>query len=93
MAKAPRAGPTEEIVDERIDTRQLSMVTETIDVPEIHCGHCKDAIEGALTPLPGVSHAEVSVDAHTVTVEYDDAAIDRQRLLAEIADQGYEVPA
>lgn len=69
------------------------MVTETITVPEIHCGHCKQAIEGALTPLDGVSRAEVDVDAHTVTVDYDEAAVDRERLVSEIVDQGYDVPA
>lgn len=69
------------------------MATETITVPEIHCGHCKQAIEGALSPLPGVSRAEVSLEARTVTVDYDPAAVDRDRLVSEIVDQGYDVPA
>lgn len=67
--------------------------TETITVPEITCGHCKSAIEGALDPLEGVERAAVDVDAKQVTVTYDDTVTDRARLLAAIEDQGYEVPA
>lgn len=69
------------------------MTTETISVPEISCGHCKQAIEGALSPLAGVSRAQVDVEARTVTIDYDPAAVDRERLVTEIADQGYDVPA
>lgn len=67
--------------------------TETIAVPEITCGHCKTAIEGALDPLTGVERAAVDVDAKQVTVTYDDAVTDRASLLEAIAEQGYEVPA
>jgi copper chaperone len=69
------------------------MTTETIHVPEIHCGHCKSAIEGTLNPLDGISRAEVSVDEHTVTVEYDDRAIGRGRIVDELVELGYDVPA
>lgn len=68
------------------------MTTETIAVPEIHCDHCRTSIEGALTPLDGVGHATVDIDARQVTVDYDDAAIDRAALVRAIKDQGYEVP-
>ena len=69
------------------------MTTETIAVPEIHCGHCKASIEGALNPLEAVTVATVDVDSRTVTVEFDDAAITRDDLVRAIEDQGYEVPA
>lgn len=67
--------------------------TETISVPEIHCGHCKSAIEGALAPLEGVQRAEVDVDARSVTVTYDEASTTRSVLIGAIEEQGYEVPA
>jgi copper chaperone len=69
------------------------MTTMTISVPEIHCDHCKHAIEGALVPLPGVASARVDVPARTVTVEVDETVTDRGRLVAVIEDQGYDVPA
>ncbi len=69
------------------------MSTMTISVPEIHCDHCQHAIEGAVAPLPGVRSARVDVDARTVTVEVDEARADRARIVAAIAEQGYDVPA
>ncbi len=69
------------------------MTTETITVPEIHCDHCKSAIEGALGPLDGVERAEVDIDARTVTVSYDDGIVTRDALVGAIVEQGYDVPA
>ena len=69
------------------------MTTETISVPEIHCGHCKSSIEGALAPLEGVAEAVVDIDARSVTVSYDADAVSRDALVAAIEDQGYAVPA
>lgn len=69
------------------------MSTMTISVPGIHCDHCKHSIEGALVPLLGVSAARVDIDARTVTVEVDEARVDRAQLVAAIEEQGYEVPA
>jgi copper chaperone len=69
------------------------MRTMTISVPEIHCDHCQHSIEGAIMPLPGVRSARVDVDARTVTVEIDEARVDRARIVAAIEDQGYDVPA
>jgi copper chaperone len=69
------------------------MPNETISVPEIHCDHCKQSIEGALNPLPGVDLATVDVEQRTVTVEYDQSAIDRDDIVGAIQEQGYDVPA
>lgn len=69
------------------------MTTETIHVPEIHCDHCRESIEGALTPIAGVAHAEVDVGARVVTVSYDPRTVDRDTLVDAIEEQGYEVPA
>ena len=69
------------------------MVTETISVPEIHCDHCKASIEGALEPIAGVVRAAVDIPARVVTVTYDEASVDRDRLVEAIQQQGYEVPA
>lgn len=68
------------------------MPTTVISVPEVHCGHCVESIEGALNPLDGVTSASVSLDDTNVTVEHDDT-VTRDQLVAEIEGQGYEVPA
>lgn len=69
------------------------MHQEVISVPEIHCGHCKGAIEGALQPLQGVETATVDIPAATVAVTYDPDTVTRDALVAAIEEQGYEVPA
>lgn len=67
------------------------MTSTTLSVPEIHCGHCKASIEGAVGPLDGVAAVEVDVDARSVRVDHDDAVTVRT-LVDAIEDQGYEVP-
>lgn len=68
------------------------MTTETIEVPEIHCDHCRSSIEGALHPLGGVERATVDIDARQVTVDYDATTVDRNALVQAIEEQGYDVP-
>lgn len=68
------------------------MTTTTISVPEIHCDHCKESIEGALGSLRGILSAEVSVEAKNVRVEYDESVLDLARVRGAIEEQGYEVP-
>lgn len=67
------------------------MTSTTLSVPEIHCGHCKSAIEGAVGPLEGVRTVDVDVDGRLVRVEHDDAVTVRA-LVDVIEDQGYDVP-
>jgi copper chaperone len=68
------------------------MSTMTVWVPEIHCDHCKHSLEGALAPLPGVRAAEVDVTARTITLDVDEAQVDRGQVIAAIQEQGYDVP-
>ena len=68
------------------------MGTTTLQVPGIHCDHCKTAIEGAVGALDGVREAEVSVPERTVSVDYDEAVVDLGRIRDAIVDQGYDVP-
>jgi copper chaperone len=69
----------------------MATTTDTITVPEIHCGHCKSSIEGALQPMEGVTDAQVDIDARTVHVTFDDATVTRDALREAIEAQGYEV--
>lgn len=69
------------------------MSNATVSVPGIHCDHCKAAIEGAVSALAGVRSAEVSVAERTVTVDYDEGAVDLAAVRDAIEDRGYAVPA
>ncbi len=67
------------------------MAITTLSVPEIHCEHCRSAIEGAVSPIDGVDGVEVDVPAATVRVDHDDD-LPLRRIVNAIEDQGYEVP-
>lgn len=64
---------------------------QTFTVPEISCEHCKGAIEGALSPVPGVARAEVDVEAQTVDVDYDPTTVPEGVLRQAIEEAGYTV--
>lgn len=64
---------------------------ETFKVPDVSCGHCKSAIEGALVPLAGVQGAQVDIDSKKVDVEYDEGVIDRTGVVRAIEASGYDV--
>jgi copper chaperone len=68
------------------------MTELTLSVPEIHCGHCKMSIEGAVGDLDGVTSADVDISARSVAVRFADPAT-KESIVAAIEDQGYEVPA
>lgn len=68
------------------------METTTILVPDVHCDHCVQSIEGALAPLDGVRAARVDLDTTSVDVSWDPAVTSRDDLVTAIEDQGYEVP-
>lgn len=65
----------------------------TFEVPDVSCGHCKSAIEGALRPLGGVREAEVDVASKQVAVELDENRIDRVAVIDAIESAGYTVSA
>jgi len=67
------------------------MTSTTLSVPEIHCDHCKHAIEGAVGGLDGVASAAVDVESRTVSVEFD-APATIAGVISAIEEQGYEVP-
>jgi copper chaperone len=55
------------------------------------CGHCKSAVEGALSELEGVKSADVNLDANNVNVEYDESKVTEASMAEAIEDQGYDV--
>jgi copper chaperone len=67
------------------------MNTTTIDVPGIHCGHCKSSIEGAVGELDGIVRVEVGIDARQVEVEFDESTIGLEAIVETIEAQGYDV--
>lgn len=62
----------------------------SLQVPEVHCDHCKSSIEGAVAALPGIQAVEVAIADATVDVQYDDT-VDLDTIKKAIEEQGYAV--
>lgn len=63
----------------------------TLQVPEVHCDHCKTSLEGAVGELTGVSRVEVSVPDATLDVSFDEVTVDLDTIKQTIEEQGYAV--
>lgn len=67
------------------------MTQISLQVPEVHCDHCKVSLEGAVGSLGGVATVEVAITDATITVDYDDSQVEIQRIKDAIEEQGYAV--
>lgn len=63
----------------------------TLQVPEVHCDHCKTSLEGAVGELSGVDRVQVSVPDATLDVSFDEASVDLDTIKKTIEEQGYVV--
>jgi copper chaperone len=70
------------------------MMTERkLRVPDMHCGHCKAAVEGELNKLSGVQRANADVEKGTVEVSYEEGKVTTEDLKDAIEEAGYTVAA
>jgi copper chaperone len=63
------------------------MTMPSYRVPDMSCGHCKDAIEKAVTAVDGRARVTVDLEAKTVVIESEAAQSD---LRAAIEEAGYD---
>lgn len=63
----------------------------TLQVPEVHCDHCKTSLEGAVGSLSGVATVEVTVSEATLDVTYDEETVALDTIKDAIEEQGYAV--
>ncbi|PIC69740.1 copper resistance protein CopZ [Sporosarcina sp. P16b] len=69
------------------------MTTTTLNVKGMTCNHCVQAVESALTELPGVERALVDLKANSVAVQFDESVVTIEKMTEAIEDQGYDVEA
>jgi copper chaperone len=67
------------------------MMTITLQVQGMTCGHCKAAVTSALQELDGVKNVEVHLQEGTVDVDYDETKVSLEKLKEAIEEQGYDV--
>jgi copper chaperone len=66
------------------------MAELTLSVPDVHCAHCKSSLESAVGAVEGVDRVEVTIDAKTLDVSFDDS-VKLNSIVAAIEAQGYFV--
>ena len=69
------------------------MTEKTLRVPDMHCGHCKAAVEGELSKISGVAGSNADVEKGTVEVSYDEGTVTTEDLEDAIEEAGYTVAA
>jgi len=58
-----------------------------LSVPEMSCGHCKAAVEKAVTSVDDLADLEFDMDSRTVDIDSD---VDDAGLIAALKTEGYE---
>ncbi len=69
------------------------MVTETIKIEGMMCGHCQANVEKSIAAITGVSEVKVDLAAKQATVTFDDSVANLDAIKAAVADAGYTVVA
>lgn len=67
------------------------MAKVTLNVPDISCEHCERTITNALTPVEGVRSVRVDIPSKRVEVDYDDAAVDVNKMKGILQEEEYPV--
>lgn len=65
------------------------MITYTVKVDGMMCGHCASRVEEAVKSVNGVTDAKVSLESKEVTVSGNDGTQENVRWA--ISDAGYKV--
>lgn len=63
-------------------------MTTEFRVADATCGHCKAAIEGAVTKVDGVASAELDLDSKVLSVAHDDN-VDADSVAKAVSGAGY----
>jgi len=64
------------------------MSEETLNIPNISCGHCVSAIESELAELQGVTSVKADAETKTVTVRWE-APASIEGIRATLTDINY----
>lgn len=69
------------------------MSNVVLDIPEISCEHCSQAITEALQPQAGVRTVRVDVPTQKVHLEFDERQISLDKVKEILQDEEYPVEA
>ncbi len=65
------------------------MIKQTFRVADMHCSNCAMRIESLEDELPGVKSISASYVKGQMVVEFDEARISAEAIIAAVAEKGY----
>jgi copper chaperone len=65
------------------------MKTTRLKISDMSCNHCADRVEKTLKNQTGVRNATVHLDSGTAEVEYEEASVAPEQLIAAVEEEGY----
>ena len=70
------------------------MIKKTFQVSDMHCSNCVMKIEALEDDLPGIKSISASYQKGKMIVEFDEAKINVEAIIAAVKKQGYTaIPA
>ncbi len=70
------------------------MAKQVFRVPNMHCSACVMRLEGLEDELPGIRKVSASYRKQQMEVEYDEAQISPEQIIAAAHEHGYQaIPA
>lgn len=65
------------------------MESVTLEIGGMSCGHCVAAVKRALSGVPGVGEAVVTLDPPRANVSFDPAKVDPKTLAKAVEEEGF----
>lgn len=65
------------------------MIKQTFSVPDMHCSNCSMKLESIEDELDGIREINASYHKQIMTVEFDEARVSLDQILAAVKKKGY----
>ena len=67
------------------------MIKKTFSVPDMHCSNCSMKLESIEDILDGIKEINASYHKQQMTVEFDEAKVSEEQIIAAVKKKGYTV--
>jgi copper chaperone CopZ len=67
------------------------MIKKTFSVPDMHCSNCSMKLESIEDILDGIKEINASYHKQQMTVEFDEARVSEEQIIAAVKKKGYTV--
>jgi copper chaperone len=69
---------------------EIDILKKTYRVEGMHCSNCAMNIEGIEDDLPGINQISASYQKGQMVVEFDEARVSENQILAAVEELGYQ---